>query len=307
MTLAIVLSTLIGLMLGLLGGGGSILTVPMLVYVLHMDPKPAIVTSLAVVGSSSLIAMIPHALRGRVCWKSGFLFGLSGMLGAYGGGRLAALLSGDVLMALFGAVMLVTGLAMMKSREPRNAGHSEATPGAACPAGIPYGRLLFDGCLVGAVTGLVGVGGGFVIVPALSLLVRLPMPAAVGTSLLVIVMNSAAGLVGYASHVSIDPPLTGIVAISTILGAILGGLLSTRASAKLLKRMFSLLVIAVAAYVLRQSLTPPLLAVAWGLLEKHAEFVQGAATVILLWAAYRIGRRLHVTEQVNTTVSREPR
>jgi hypothetical protein len=289
MTLALALSLLIGLLLGLLGGGGSILTVPMLVYALGVEPKAAILTSLVVVGSSSLVAIIPHARRRQVCWKSGVFFGLAGMLGAYGGGRLAACFSSGVLMALFGLVTLVAGVAMLRPRRAEAA----AGPRAACPARLPYGRLLFDGLFVGALTGLVGVGGGFLIVPALALLVRLPMSAAVGTSLLVIAMNALAGLGGYASHVSVDPALTSVVTGGAALGAAVGGLLSARVGAKALRRLFGLVVVAVAGYVLEQSLTAQLLALLSAALERHVEFVLGAASFAAALALVRIGRRIH--------------
>jgi len=275
MTLAIGLSLLIGLLLGLLGGGGSILTVPMLVYVLKIDPKIAIVTSLVVVGISSMIAIIPHARRKSVCWKSGLFFGLAGMLGAYGGGRMAAYFSSDILMALFGVVTLVTGLAMLRVRKSVVTSSSMRDDIAVCPLKIAYPRILFDGFFVGILTGLVGVGGGFLIVPALVMLVELPMQAAVGTSLLVIVMNAIAGLGGYANHVSIDLNLTAIVTGGAILGAIVGGALSKQISATVLRRLFGTFVILIAGYVLYQSLTLALLLNLHGLLERHIEFVLG--------------------------------
>jgi len=144
MTLAIGLSLIIGLLLGLLGGGGSILTVPMLVYVLNINPKTAIVTSLVVVGTSSLIAIIPHARRRCVCWKNGFFFGLAGMLGVYGGGRLAGFFSGDVLMALFGLVTLTTGLAMLRVRKPEAPCLSLRDNGVVCPVKIAYPPLTLE-------------------------------------------------------------------------------------------------------------------------------------------------------------------
>jgi len=295
MILTIGLSLLIGLLLGLLGGGGSILTVPMLVYVLSIEPKKAIVTSLVVVGVSSLIAIVPHARQQNVCWKSGALFGLTGMIGAYGGGRLAGSMSDAVLMALFGAVTLATGLAMLRGRKSAGRPLNPLLQGElrACPARIPYLCVLFDGLLVGLLTGLIGVGGGFLIVPALALLVGLPMPAAVGTSLLIIVMNASAGLGGYISHVDLDLYLTATVTGAAALGAIAGGLLSTRISATLLRRLFGMFVIVVACYVLSQALTSELFAYLEGLVVRHAEFVWGVATLSGVLLIYQLGVWIH--------------
>ena len=293
MTLAIGLSLLIGLLLGLLGGGGSILTVPMLVYVLKIDPKSAVVVSLVVVGLSSMIAIIPHARRKYVCWKSGFIFGLSGMLGAYGGGRLAAFFTGEVLMVLFGIVTLVTGLAMLRVRQSETTALSLGVPTLACPLKTAYLRLLFDGFFVGLLTGLVGVGGGFLIVPALTMLVGLPMQAAIGTSLLVIVMNAMAGLGGYANHVSIDLHLTAVVTGGAVTGAILGGVLSKRISAKVLRRLFGLFVIGVAVYVMYQSITEAIITSLTIMLSKHVEFLLGIAFLSVCSLLFRMGQWIH--------------
>ncbi len=293
MTLAICLSLLIGLLLGLLGGGGSILTVPMLVYVLKLDPKIAVVISLVVVGTSSLIAIIPHARRGFVCWKSGFFFGLAGMPGAYSGGRLAAYFSGDVLMVLFGVVTLVTGIAMLRISPASTTLPAMGEEPRACPLRTAYLQVLFDGFFVGLLTGLVGVGGGFLIVPALTILVGLPMQAAIGTSLLVIAMNALAGLGGYANHVSIDLELTAVITGCAVTGSILGGILSKRISTKVLRRSFGMFVLLVAGYVLHQSLTMAMLTSLINLLARHIEFLLGVATLALGLAFFRLGQWIH--------------
>lgn len=222
MLLTLGLAMIIGLLLGLLGGGGSILTVPMLVYVLHVEPKLAISTSFVVVGISSLMALIPHTRRGSVCWKSGLFFGLAGMVGAFGGGRLAAHFSGEMLMMLFGLVSLTTGILMLRGKRIETKPGTIEQPVSACPLRIPFLRVLFDGFLVGSLTGLVGVGGGFLIVPALTLLVGLPIQSAVGTSLLIIVMNALAGISGYSQHINLDWHLTALVTSGAIAGSALG-------------------------------------------------------------------------------------
>jgi uncharacterized membrane protein YfcA len=179
----IALAVLTGVSLGLLGGGGSILTVPILVYVIGVPAHEAIALSLLVVGTTSLSALVPHARRGSVRWKTGALFGATSMAGAYGAGKLAHLVPATILLLLFGTMMLVTAVAMM--RGPRAAEHD-------APEGplreLPIVKIVLEGLVVGSVTGLIGAGGGFLVVPALVLLGRLPMRAAIGTSLLVIAM-----------------------------------------------------------------------------------------------------------------------
>ena len=253
MLLTLSLSIVIGLLLGLLGGGGSILTVPMLVYLLKVDPKTAIATAFVVIGSSSLIALIPHAKRAAVCWKSGLSFGLSGMLGAFSGGRLATHFPNDLLMLFFGVICLLTGLLMMRGNQHQpSTNHAE--PISLCPLKLPLLKLLLNGFLVGGLTGIVGIGGGFIIVPALTLLVGLTLQGAIGTSLLVIAMNSAAGLIGYSNQISLDLELTLLITAGTVFGSLVGGYLSNYLPAQTLKRSFGILVILVALYVLYQTI-----------------------------------------------------
>lgn len=251
MTLEIAgLSIAIGVLLGLLGGGGSILTVPMLVYMAHLEPKAAIATSLLAVGATSAVAILPHARRGNVCWGAGAAFGTASMIGAYGGGRLAAWVPGHILMLLFAGMMLATGGAMLLKRQ-----QAGPEPANSCPGkGWVLLAIALLGIAVGALTGLVGAGGGFVVVPALGLLVGLPMRGAIGTSLLIIAANSFAGLAGYLSHVRIDLEFAGAVTAVTVLGSLIGGWLAPKVSAAALRRGFALFVIAVALYLLQREL-----------------------------------------------------
>lgn len=260
MLLTVTLSLIIGLLLGLLGGGGSILTVPMLVYLLHIEPKTAISTSFVVVGMSSVLALIPHAKRHSVCWKSGVFFGLSGMAGAFGGGRVAAFFSSDLLMTLFGLISLSTGLLMLRRTKRQTDSTASKQTMKVCPLQVPYLRVLFDGFFVGGLTGMVGVGGGFLIVPALTMLVGLPMQSAVGTSLMIIVMNALAGLGGYSQHAALDIPLTIQVASGALVGSALGAILSGHVKPNWLRRGFGVMVVAVGIYVLSQAFTAELLA-----------------------------------------------
>jgi uncharacterized membrane protein YfcA len=242
--LALAASVLIGLALGLLGGGGSILTVPVLVYVAGVDTKSAIAMSLVVVGVTSAVALIPHARAGRVQWRTGALFGAAGMAGAYAGGRVAAFIPGSILLIAFAVMMLITAIAMLRSRRGTTA--PAPRPGAR----LPVMKILAEGIAVGLATGLVGAGGGFLVVPALVLFGGLPMPIAVGTSLLVIAMKSAAGLAGYLHSVTIDWRLTAAVTAVAVLGSIAGSRLAGRVDPVLLRRGFGCFVVVMGVGVL---------------------------------------------------------
>ncbi|WP_329310064.1 sulfite exporter TauE/SafE family protein [Streptomyces sp. NBC_01262] len=240
-------SLLIGVSLGILGGGGSILTVPILVYLAGLEAKQAIATSLFVVGVTSAAGVVSHARAGRVRWRTGLLFGLAGMTGAYGGGRLAEFIPGNVLLIAFGVMMVVTAVAMIRGRKqaPKKVHHE-----------LPVAHVLLDGIVVGLVTGLVGAGGGFLVVPALALLGGLPMGVAVGTSLLVISMKSFAGLAGYLSSVHIDWGLAGIVTIAAVAGSLVGGRLAGRIPQEALRKTFGWFVIVMGVFVLGQQISP---------------------------------------------------
>lgn len=243
LALTLALSLLAGVALGLFGGGGSILTVPILVYAAGLEAKEAIATSLVVVGVTSLAALVAHARGGRVRWRSGLLFGVAGMAGAYAGGRIAGYVPAAWLMVGFGIMMLATAVAMLTGRgRPTRPGHAE----------VPVARVLLDGVVVGLVTGLVGAGGGFLVVPALALLGGLPMNVAVGTSLLVIAMKSGAGLLGYLSSTSVDWVLAAAVAAAAVTGSLLGGALAGRVPQDGLRKGFAWFVVAMAVFVLVQ-------------------------------------------------------
>lgn len=242
--LGLTLAILIGLSLGLLGGGGSILTVPILVYALGLETHSAIATSLLVVGATSLAALIPHARAGRVRWKTGVLFGGMSMVGAFAAGRVAHHIPGVILLLAFGAMMVVTAVAMMrKGKKP---------PGPAPDAQRSYVKILLEGLAVGAVTGLVGAGGGFLVVPALVLLGGLGMREAVGTSLLVIAMKSAAAFAGHATSVEIDYALAGMVTGAAVLGSFVGAAAAQKVPQDVLRRGFAWFVVVMAVFLLAQ-------------------------------------------------------
>jgi uncharacterized membrane protein YfcA len=238
----VVLAAGIGASLGLLGGGGSILAVPLLVYVTGLPARVAIATSLLVVGVTSAVALWPHARAGQIRWRTGLVFGSAGMAGAYAGGRLAALVPTFLLMTGFGLMMLATAAAMIRDRPvPADAavGRGRAAP-----------RIAADGLVVGLVTGLVGAGGGFLVVPALVLLGGLSMPAAVGTSLLVIAMKSFAGLAGYLASVRVDWWLAAAVTLAAVAGSLVGSRLTGRLPEPLLRRIFGGFVLVMGGFVL---------------------------------------------------------
>jgi uncharacterized membrane protein YfcA len=235
------LSLLIGISLGFFGGGGSILTVPLLVYVFGLDPKAAIASSLLVVGAASMSGALHHWRAGNVDFRTGLLFGAAGMTGAYLGGRVGAFLDGTLLLLLFACMMVLTSVAMWQGRRAR-------TPGAATRRAT--GRLIVQGLAVGSFTGLVGAGGGFLIVPALTLWAGLSIRAAVGTSLFVIVLNTMAGFLGYLNHVEVDYALVGAVTVMAIAGSFAGSRLANQIDPASLRRAFAVFVLTMAVFIL---------------------------------------------------------
>ncbi len=246
--LTIALAVFVGVSLGLLGGGGSILTVPLLAYVAGLDAKQAIATSLLVVGVTSAVGAISHARAGRVQWRTGLVFGVAGMAGAYAGGLLARFIPGTVLLIGFAVIMIATAVAMLRGR--RDVGAVDA------PRSLPSFKIVLEGLVVGLVTGLVGAGGGFLVVPALALLGGLPMPVAVGTSLVVIAMKSFAGLAGYLSSVHIDWPLAVAVTAAALVGGLIGARLTAMVNPDALRKAFGWFVLAMSSVILSQEVHP---------------------------------------------------
>ncbi len=251
------LAVCIGVSLGLLGGGGSVLALPVLVYVMGTLPKPAIAMTLIIVGTVSLLGTIPHARRGNLNLKVAGIFGSATMAGAYLGARIATLpfVTSAFQMFLFGLSMLIAaGLMIYRSIRPV-AGDDEL-------AAIQYVKpvckycwlwLMTEGIGVGVLTGLVGVGGGFAIVPALVLLGNIPMRQAIGTSLFIIAGNSVAGLLGYLGHVSLDWTLTISFTFLAGCGTVIGVYLAPFVSATQLQKSFGYFLLAVATFVLVQN------------------------------------------------------
>ena len=240
--LGLILAVLVGVALGFFGGGGSILTVPLLVYVFALEPKVAIASSLVVVGIASISGALNHWRAGHVRLREGLVFGVAGMAGAYLGGRASAWLDGGLLLLLFAAMMLLTSGAMWRSK-------GNAVGSVVKQVDAPA-KLAFQGFAVGTFTGLVGAGGGFLIVPALALWAGLPMQAAIGTSLFIIVLNTAAGFAGYQSHVDVDLRLIAAVSTAAVVGSFLGSRLATHVQPSSLRRSFAAFVMAMACLIL---------------------------------------------------------
>jgi hypothetical protein len=230
----------IGFSLGLIGGGGSIITVPVLVYALRVEPREAVAMSLAVVGATSLIGAALHHRRGAVRFPAAAAFSGAGVVSSFLGARLTYLVSPEVLLLSFAALMLAMGIrmAMAGSGPPR-----ERRP--ARPV-----QVVLAGLAVGLLTGFLGVGGGFLVVPALVLFAGLEMREAVGTSLLVISINAAAGLAGHLANGGFQLPLALLVTALAAAGTLLGTHFSHRVSPVALRRVFSVFVVVVAVFLL---------------------------------------------------------
>ncbi len=251
--LGYILAVTIGISLGLLGGGGSVLALPVLVYVMGVEPKAAIAMTLIIVGTGSLIGAIPHALRGNVDLKTTLVFGLATTIGAYGGARIATLpfVSSTFQLLLFAVAMLLAAVLMIRRSSNPPPEEEDLLVKPLCK--YCWLWLPTEGVGVGMLTGLVGVGGGFAIVPALVLLGKVPIKKAIGSSLLIISANAIAGLLGYLGRVSLDWSLTVTFTFLAALGTVLGGYLAQYVEAKNLQKAFGYFLLGVAAFVLFQN------------------------------------------------------
>jgi uncharacterized membrane protein YfcA len=248
---AIVPGLLIGAALGLLGGGGSVLTVPIFVYVLGFSPKEAIAMSLAVVAATSAFGAVGYWRAGSVNVRIATVFGGVAMLGTMFGVRLARFIPGTTQMVIFGAVMMAAAVFMLRGRPPSDE-----------KRGVDVGRPLMSavkvvpaGFLVGSLTGIVGVGGGFLIVPAL-VLMRMPLRDAVGTSLLVITGTCVVGFLGYVGHVSPDWIAVALVAAGTLPGIAMGSYLHHFVPQSILRRGFAVFLVVMAAFIFIENMGP---------------------------------------------------
>lgn len=224
---------------------------PIFVYVFGLPMKTAVPMSLGVVGVTSLVGAAGHWRRGNVRVSAALTFAPAAMLGTLGGARLATLVSGRTQLILFGLIMGLAAMVMFRGQPPP--AQTAPPPRSLVQAVV---RILPVGLGVGVVTGLVGVGGGFLIVPALVILLGLPIHAAVGTSLLVIALNSAAGVVGYLDQGELQwATMAGFTAVALV-GVVVGGRLSGRVPAERLRRGFAIFLVAMAAFILLRNLWP---------------------------------------------------
>ncbi|HVB26526.1 MAG TPA: sulfite exporter TauE/SafE family protein [Mycobacteriales bacterium] len=325
--LALAFGMAIGLSLGALGGGGSILTVPVLVYVLGQDPRAATTGSLIIVGIGALTGAVGHSRSGRVRWRAGAMFGLTGVVASFAGTWANRAIAPRLLLVSFAALMVLAALAMLRrsSQGTPEQVHSfrpdEAPPRGAQPAGpdgptgagpqtprtaaapvravpgtaqgasvaslllpepapspapllVPWparsvsqargtrrraaqtvAKVLGTGLLVGFLTGFFGVGGGFVIVPGLVFALGYAMPEAIGTSLLVIAINSSAALLARGAHQHVSWSVVLPFTLAAVIGSFAGKRLADRATGIALTRGFVVLLLTVATYVAVRSLT----------------------------------------------------
>ena len=262
------LGLLIGIALGALGGGGSILAVPALVHVLGQDPVSATTSSLIIVGITSLLSLPAHHRAHRVRVGQGVTFGLLGTAGSFAGSAVSRAVPGEVLMTVFAVLMVLVAVLMLRRGRSGSPGDEDAGPDepvitlhpltCACPRLL---KLVVAATVVGLLTGFLGVGGGFVLVPALVLVLGFTMPVAVGTSLLVIAINSATALAARAQQGVGDldwPLILGFAAVA-VLGSLVGSRIADRIPAGRLSQAFAVLVLVIAAFTAAESV-PTLLA-----------------------------------------------
>jgi uncharacterized membrane protein YfcA len=244
MVLAFLAALTIGLSLGLLGSGGSIFTVPILVLVLHRPEKLAVAESLAIVGVIALIGSFPYAFRQQIHWRTVWMFGGAGMLGSYIGACLSSYLSGKIQLLIFGSVMLFVAWTMLKDK------NWFETKKAPCSTFL----ILLSGFLLGKLTGCIGVGGGFIIVPILTMILHLSMYLAIGTSLMIIALNAFTAFVKQVLYLqnlnmSVNGETIFLFSIFGVAGSLIGGMASTYISQNYLKKIFGLIMLVLGIYI----------------------------------------------------------
>ncbi|MFJ2666379.1 sulfite exporter TauE/SafE family protein [Nocardia fluminea] len=250
-SVALALGAVIGVLLGLLGGGGSILAVPALVYGLGLDLEEAIPVSLIVVGVAAAVGALPTIRARRVEWRLAGIFAIAGIPAAFAGNAVGKLLPDRALLIGFAVVMAIAGIRMLIDRDGSGVAcrRTDATINwRRCAA-----RSIPAGIAVGFLTGMFGVGGGFLIIPALVLLLGVPMHVAVGTSLVIIVANSASGFMAHLGTADIDWTVTGLFAGTAIAGSLIAARLGAGLDHRRLQRWFAYLVFVVAMFVVVES------------------------------------------------------
>ncbi|MFZ4634393.1 MAG: sulfite exporter TauE/SafE family protein [Saprospiraceae bacterium] len=256
-------SALIGISLGLIGGGGSILTVPVLVYLFGVDPVLATAYSLFIVGSTSLVGTWPKYRDDLVNFKTAAIFGIPSILAVYATRAFVVPVIPDpvfvvgsfvvskamLLMTLFAVLMVFASFSMIRDK-----GAPPTAPAGDAQQHFNYPMIMLEGSVVGVLTGLVGAGGGFLIIPALVLFSKLPMKQAVGTSLLIIAAKSLFGFMGDLSHYYLDWILLGSITALAVAGIFIGNVLSRRIDGDKLKKAFGWFVLVMGMYILVKEL-----------------------------------------------------
>ncbi|MAP62726.1 MAG: permease [Microbacterium sp.] len=250
--LALAFGAVIGILLGLLGGGGSIMAIPALVYALGLDFEQAVLVALIVIAVASAVGAIPKARAGQVNWRLAGVFAVVGIPATFAGSAIGDHLPQTAIMVGFAVVMVVAGIRMLTDSDDTG-GACEINAGGinwrrCAPRSIPAAVA------VGLLTGLFGVGGGFLIIPALVIMLGVEMPIAVGTSLLIITANSAAGIASHAQDATINWSLTAAFVGTAVAGSLIAGKLGTKLDNTRLQHWFAYLVFVVAAYVLIDTL-----------------------------------------------------
>ena len=252
LVLAVLFGILIGTSLGAIGGGGSILTVPILVYIMGQNVHAATATSLAVVGATALVGAIPHWRAGRVAVPTALAFAVAGIAGAFAGAWANHLLPGWLILTLFGLLMLTVSLRMLRSSQRKPLPKEQTPAHTTLRAG--WWRIALAGLGVGLMTGFFGVGGGFLIVPALVLVLGMGMRAAVGTSLLIIALNSVSALLAHLRFGGMDLALVLLFVLGGSLGALLGARLAGRVDERRLQQIFAVFVAGVGLWLVAANL-----------------------------------------------------
>lgn len=253
-------SLIIGVSLGLIGGGGSILTVPVLVYLFGVDPVEATAYSLFIVGTTSLVGVVPKYKQGEVNLKTAIIFGIPSIVAVYATRAFIvpaipsevmtlgsfAVTKSILMMVLFAILMVFASISMIKSKKKAE---EEATEQK-----FNYPMILLEGAVVGVLTGLVGAGGGFLIIPALVVLSKLPMKQAIGTSLLIIAVKSLFGFTGDLGHQEMNWTLLLSVSALAVVGIFVGNILSKKIAADQLKKGFGWFVLVMGIYIITKEL-----------------------------------------------------
>ncbi|MGQ0639173.1 MAG: sulfite exporter TauE/SafE family protein [Gemmatimonadaceae bacterium] len=251
--LALALGLAVGFVLGLLGGGGSILAVPIFLYVLGVAAKPAIAMSLAVVGLSALVGFLMHWRQGTVALRVALPFGLCAMLGAFVTARLARFVPAQIQLGSFALFAFTAAFVMLRDAAKATATADDALPVAGNLARF-RAKLIPHALGVGALTALIGAGGGFAIVPALVFIAGVPIKPAVGSSLLIISLNAISGFVGYIGQVPIDWSLIGAFSLTAAVGAIVGTKFIRRVPQRRIRQAFAILILVIGTYLVAQHL-----------------------------------------------------